>query len=711
MPSSRISKELSISEALAQAQDFWNSGRAQLAEMLCERVLQTWPGQPDALHLLGLVAYACGNLDLAIEYLRKAGQAPSASPMYLSNLAEMLRQKGLPTEAEQVARRALSIDSDIPAAWNNLGIILQETGKLNESRHCLEKLITLQPNNPESHNNLANTYKRLGLLDQALENWLRALELKPGYAEVHSNLSSFYNDLAEYDKAIEHGLKALELKPKLAEAYINLAAVESSRDNHLQALHWLQGVMNFAPVNVTALSAQGLALMHLDRLDEALNAVNTALEYAPEHTEALNAQGLILSARGQVSAAEHAFKAVIVRADITQEKAMINLANLLMQDGRKIEADGMFDEVLTQYPNSASGWFNRSDMVRFKSGDIAIGRMQALLMHPYKLAGRDKMLIHFALGKAYLDINDSEQAFYHLDLGNQLKRKHILFDVQATAEWMERIAHTFTAEFIREFQSHEAHGLSGKAPIFVLGMPRSGTSLVEQILASHPRIRGGGELKAIQRLVDSLSGYPTISPALTSVWTSQLGREYLKTIEPLLDEGAHLVDKMPANFLHAGLIHMILPQARIIHCRRDAVDTCLSIYSKLFSDQQSFAYDQAELGQFYRCYEELMSHWRNVIPATHFIDVDYELVVDNVENESRRMLDFLGLQWDPACLDFYNTKRIVKTASTNQVRQPVYKTSKGRWRQHAAQLEPLLMALGVPIDASVGVIPSESSQA
>ena len=155
---------------------------------------------------------------------------------------------------------------------------------------------------------------------------------------------------------------------------------------------------------------------------------------------------------------------------------------------------------------------------------------------------------------------------------------------------------------------------------------------------------------------------------------------------------------MPANFLHAGLIHLILPNARIIHARRDPVDTCLSCYSKLFGGEQAFSYDQAELGRFYRDYQALMAHWRNVLPASHFIEVDYENVVEDIEREARRMLEFLGLDWEPACLDFHQTKRPVRTSSVNQVRQPVYKTSAGRWRKHAEHLGPLLAALG--IDAS-----------
>jgi hypothetical protein len=231
--------------------------------------------------------------------------------------------------------------------------------------------------------------------------------------------------------------------------------------------------------------------------------------------------------------------------------------------------------------------------------------------------------------------------------------------------------------------------------VFVVGMPRSGTTLVEQILASHGAVFGAGELQHVQTLVTGLGDFPASVPRLAPDQLQAFGQRYLDTVTPLARGKIRLVDKMPVNFVYAGLIRLILPEARIIHCRRDPVDTCLSCYSKLFTAEQSFSYDQTEIGQFHRDYQKITAHWRAVLPATHFLEVDYEAVVEDVEAQARRMLAFLELEWDPACLDFHLTKRPVKTASVNQVRQPVYKSSAGRWRQHAAQLAPLLAALEI----------------
>jgi hypothetical protein len=235
-------------------------------------------------------------------------------------------------------------------------------------------------------------------------------------------------------------------------------------------------------------------------------------------------------------------------------------------------------------------------------------------------------------------------------------------------------------------------GARSDLPVFVVGMPRSGTTLVEQILGSHPLVHAAGELTRLQTL---MNGFPQSAASLTAAEFEALGEAYLAFVAPMAAGRRHVVDKMPSNFLYAGFIRLILPDARVIHCRRDPVDTCLSCYTKLFTGEQAFAYDQSELGRFDRAYQALMAHWRATLPASHFIEVDYEAVVEDVETQARRMLDFLDLPWDEKVLRFQETERPVRTASVNPVRQPIYRTSAGRWKKHADQLKPLLAALGV----------------
>ena len=699
--------QISIQDALVQANAHWNAGQAEQAEVICQRILSIWPGQSDALHLMGLMAHAFNHSDLAIGYLRKASDGPRAPAIYLSNLAEMLRQKGSLLEAEEYARRALQADNTLPAIWNNLGIILQEVGKLDEARLCLEKLLSLEPKNPRAHNNLANTFKHLGKFGLAKTNWLKALEIDPEYPEPYSNLANLLGQMAQHDEAIAYSRKAIELNPRQADAYLNIAAIETSCNRHTEALHWLESLLGFAPNHINGLSAKALSLMHLDQHEEALACINIAVTQAPHHAEAVNARGFILQAMGNSKQAIEAFKIAATLPGLINEKAITNLALLHMHDGETDEANRIFDQALDAYPTSANIWFNRSDLTTFKPGDPEIAKMEEVLNAIEFPTDNDKLLMHFALGKAYLDIGESDKAFAHLNLGNQMKRATFSFNVNSTAQWLDQIKAVFTKEYIEQGQS-KAPRAALDTPIFIIGMPRSGTSLIEQILASHPAVHGAGELKYVQRIVDGFASYPNINPPLDSDGAAALGNEYLKKITPLSQGRSIVVDKMPANFLHVGFIHMMLPHARIIHCQRNPVDTCLSLYSKIFGDEQMFAYDLTELGQFHLEYESLTDYWRKVIPASHFTDVQYESVVEDIETEARRLLDFLGLPWDPACLDFYKTKRTVKTASTNQVRQPVYKSSSGRWRKHAAQLQPLLKALG--IQEGVGSAPTSKSE-
>ena len=687
--------QMSVQDALQKAYAHWNAGQVDQAEIFCQRVLSLWPGQSDAHHLMGVMAHAYGNLDLAIDHLRKACQAPRAPAVYYSNLAEMLRQKGLLAEAEQAGRKAVAINNTLPSAWNNLGIILQEAGQYEESKQCLERVIAHEPNNAEAHNNLANTCKRMGLFDKAEQYWMKALALKTNYAEPYSNLANLYNDQGAWDKAAEMARKAIELSPQMVDAYINLSAIETARSNHLEALRWQNALLSFAPLHSTGLASRALTLKQLERLDEALHSAQAAVSANPASDEAHNALGMVLQSLNRFDEALASYERAASLPGTAAEKALVNRALVFMEQGLTAEAEAAYDRVVATFPHSISAWFNRADLKSFKADDRAIETLQELLSKGASaLSLSDQLMLYFTLGKAHMDLGQSEPAFQYLNAGNALKRQSIHYDSQATLSWMREIGEVFSKSFL---QQNRDKGAKGKMPIFVLGMPRSGTSLIEQILATHPSVYGAGELSDLQRIVDSAGSYPSSMRNVTADAFKQLGQAYLSKVSSLAKGRIHVVDKMPANFFYTGLIRLILTDAHIIHCRRDPVDTCLSCYTKLFTGEQSFTYNFSELGEFHRGYQELMAHFRAVLPESHFLEVDYESVVDDMETEARRILDFIGLPWDPVCLEFYKTKRPVRTASVNQVRQPIYKTSAGRWKKHESQLTELLQALNISV--------------
>lgn len=687
-----VAQQLTISDALNQAYSHWNAGQAHPAEQLCLRVLQVLPQQPDALHLLGLIAHAYGKLDLAIDYLRKACLLPLTPATYCSNLAEMCRQKGLLTEAEQTARRAVEQEPQLVAAWNNLGIILQESGKFEAALECLQHVVSLQPDNPEAHNNLANTHKRMGQLEHAQASYQRALALRPDYAEVHSNLAFLWNDLGRFDEAITAAERAIDINPQLPDAYFNLAQIEMSRMRYADASRWIDALISFAPQHAGALTARAQLLIKSDHSQEALACARQALNIAPDSANGHNVLGQVLQVLGQHDEAAAAFERAATLPGTVAEEALVARALLLMEAGNKEEAIAAFETTLERFPGSVRVMAARSDTKKYCSDDTDIAAMEAALVRAIKPTISEQMGLHFALGKAYLDTDNSERAFFHLNKGNAVKRATFNYDAAATSAWMQKIAATFTPALTEKYQDA---GAASQRPVFILGMPRSGTTLVEQILASHPGIYGAGELSTLRHAIDSAGTFPDALTRFDKEDFARIGRDYLSRIGGLAPDALRLVDKMPANFLYAGLIPLILSGARIIHCRRDPVDTCLSCYSKNFAGEQMFAYRLDELGTFHRDYQALMDSLRKVMPPERFLEVDYENVVDDLEGEARRLIAFVDMPWNDACLSFHKTRRIVRTASVSQVRQPIYATSKGRWRRHASQLEPLLTAFGV----------------
>jgi len=683
---------LSIPEALSRAHAHWEAGQADQAEQFCQRVLAVWPGQADALHLLGLMAHAYGNLDLSISHLRQACMAPRAPAVYSSNLAEMFRQKGLLAEGEQAARRAVAMDPALVSGWNNLGILLQEAGKFAESLECLERVIALQPDWAEAHNNLANTSRRLGRMDRAERQYRQALALNPAYAEAHSNLAFLLSTQGRNDEAAITAQRAIELSPRLVDAYLNLAEVEISRHRHEAALRALDMLGAFAPQHPAALVARAKVLKQIERIDEALAFARQAVAIAPKSAEAHNTLAVVLQALGQTEEALDQFEQAAQLPGAVAEDALVGSATLLMEAGRKDEALAAFERALEAFPRSVQALAGRADTRTFKVADPDIAALEACLAEGERRSLTDQISAHFALGKAYLDIQKPERAFHHLDAGNRQKRATFTYDGAASGRWMERIAEVFTPALYARL--HGA-GEPSTLPVFIVGMPRSGTTLIEQIVSSHPQVTGAGELSAMRLVVEGSSLFPDRVPGMAVEDFTRLGQAYLSRVTPLTQGLTRLVDKMPGNFLYAGLIPLILPGARIIHARRDPVDTCLSCYTKLFGGEQQFTYNQSELGEFYRHYERLMAHWREVLEPGCFIEVDYEAIVDNLEGEARRLVDFLGLPWNDACLNFHENRRVVRTASVNQVRQPIYKTSKGRWQTYAGYLGPLLAALGI----------------
>jgi len=549
----------------------------------------------------------------------------------LHRLGVLRAQQGRLAEAEALLRQAIDCNPSSGSACSNLGMTLNLLERHQEAIPLLERAISLDPLAPSAHNNLGNALQSVGRDQAAAACFERAVALKPDYVEALSNLGTAFHTLGRHDEAIDLLERVLALNPDFVPAQLNL----------------------------------GIVLHALERREEARARFDRALSADPRS---------VLPWR--------------------------HLGGLHLEAGHFAEARRCYEQALEIEPRNAEVLYDLVQCSRLCSDDPHLATLESLAGNAGALSNHQRIRMHFALGKAYADLGRNEQSFRHFQDGNALARRGIVYKEAAELGQFDRIRAVFSAELMH---SRAGEGNPSERPIFIVGMMRSGSSLVEQILASHPDVFGAGERRdfneaywVVRRDLELPGTYPDTVPLLTGEQLRQIGDEYLRRIESSTVGRAtqRVTDKMLSNFSAIGLIRLALPNARIIHTVRDPIDTCLSCFSTLFTDNQPFAHDLRELGRYYRAYAELMEHWRHVLPEGAFLDVRYEELVADFGNQVRRMLDYCGLQWNDACLSFHTTQRPVATASWVQVRQPIYTTSAGRWRPDEPLLRPLLEGLG-----------------
>jgi tetratricopeptide (TPR) repeat protein len=606
-------------------------------------------------------------------------------------------QAGRLAEAEGVYRRILAIDAHHADTLHLLGMIAEQGGRHDVAVEMIRQAIAINHTAAAYHSNLGTILQAQGKLEEAAACYERALALKPDWAEVHSNLGNIRQAQGRLDEGVACQEWALALKPDFAEACSNLGNARQSQGMLDEAVAWYERALALKPDYADAHNNLGMALAALDRIDDAVAHYERALALNPNFANAHNNLGNALEKQDRIDdAVAHYERALALKPE--HANAHNNLGNIFRERGEFEDAMAHYGRAIAIKPDYVEAHFNRAEIKSFHPGDADLSALEAL-------AGRDDLsadkalYIHFALAKALEDIGDYVRAFEHLRQGNALKRRQINYEETVALKLFQRISTVFDRGIFDRFARQ---GDLSSVPVFVLGMPRSGSTLIEQILASHPQIHAGGELTALEKIADGDQypagdqplQYPECLPALDGAALRRLGQSYLARLPPLADSKVRIVDKLSGNFLRIGLIRLILPNARIIHSMRHPVDTCVSCYSKLFTAGLYFSYDLAELGRYYRSYRELMAHWRSVLPPGAMLDVSYEDVVDDLEGQARRLIDFCGLPWDDRCISFHRTNRPVKTASAVQVRQPLFRSSLQRWRHYEAGLAPLLDELG-----------------
>jgi len=689
--------QLSIDKAMGAATQLQSQGRLQESEHLLQQILQQIPNHPFALHLLGVIAHQVGKNPLAAELIQKAIQIKGDVPLFHANLCEILRQLKRLDEAIAYGERAVALEPRMAMAHSNLGIAYYDRKDFNKAEACQQRALAIEPNFAPSLNNLGSIQRERKHKEEALALYQKAIAANPNYLEPLNNYGALILEDDRTDEAAEVLNKALQLNPNYPESICNMGGVCLAREEDETALAHYQRALSLRPVYIEAQMGLAKAFQALDNLPAAEAAAQQALQIDASNPKAHALMGSIQTELTRPELAEKEYEQAL-QLDQECDEALLGLGHLRMELGQMDEAEELFRRALKFKPDNLGARIHISQVKKAKADDE---NFAALLEEEKKSADfseNKKMSLHFALGKCYDDIREYDKAFPHYIAGCRIKRAKLAYDPEKAVKQFASVMEIFGRENIDRLRGA---GEPSDVPVFVLGMPRSGTTLTEQIIASHPDVHGAGELHDLlyileknSRTTTTHSVFPENLRALDQNKLTVWGAEYIAGLKQRAPDAKRITDKMPANFFAVGLIHLMLPNAKIIHVNRNPVDTCLSCFTRLFHRKQEHTYDLAELGQYYVLYARLMEHWRKVLPAGAFLDVQYEDIVADQETQARRLIDYCGLEWNDACIDFHKTKRSIRTASVTQVRQPIYNTSVERWRHYEKFLGPLLDALG-----------------
>lgn len=553
---------------------------------------------------------------------------------------------GIPTEAPPAPNRT---DRKSAEALVQRGVALLEAGDSSGALGLLRQALALDDESAAAHHALGRALLNTGQHAAATTSLRAAIARNPRLAGAHQDLGWAFDLQGFETEAIEAFTRATELSPRLPESQCRLAEL----------------------------------LERSNRAEEAIARFRAAAIAFKTQTEGklCTAKALLLERRPD--AAETLIRKTLA-LDPTSAKAHNLLGGLLTDAGRLEDAAASFNEATRLDPTLYGAWVGLVSARKIRPSDHLLIEQIRRQLDRADLPDSGRLPFHFVLGKAHDDLGEYERAMHHFDAAHDLMTRQVRFDQRHAATWFDETIERCSPDALR------AAGVAGTAdptPILIVGMPRSGTTLTEQIVSSHSAVAAGDELTYWHThgpaLEQAIGGQFPVEPARAAT------ASYIQHLRRIAPGAARITDKLPFNFMRLGLLHALLPEARIIHCRRNPVDTCLSIYSILFNRQMDFARSKSDLAFFYRAYLRLMDHWRAVLPADRFLEVDYEDLIRNREAETRRLIAFLGLEWDDACLLPERNQRTVHTASAWQARQPVYTTSLERWRRYEPWLGEL----------------------
>ena len=648
------------------------------------RAAQLMSHDAEAHRNLGAALHDREHWAEALVSLRRALAIEPHDAQTLVDAADALKALGRTREAVPLYQQALQGNSHLIEAQNNLGNAYLGLGQYADAADCYRLALTVAPDRGQLHCNLGNALRQLGLLDEAMTSTQRALALEPGLSVAHNNLGLTLTALGQRAEAVTSYRRALTLNPRYLEALNNLGNVLSDLGERREAVAVFRRAIELDPARADSHCNLGNVLFEFRRFAEAVASFRRALALQPDNALAHLGLGAALRMQGDAAGAQASCQAVLA-IDPASAAAISLLGELRADHGQFSEAEELFKRAIAIDPGFAFAYFSIATNRKMTRNDTAwLQGTEALLAKPLPL--RHEISLRYALGKYFDDVKQFDEAFASYRQANELtKRYGSRYDRSGLTERVDRIIKHFDAAQIRRYQSR---GHASERPVFIVGMPRSGTTLTEQILASHPAVFGAGELTFWQTAATAYEA-AELKGGEGAALISGMTSDFLNRLTALSADAARVIDKMPLNFMNVGLISAAFPQARIIHLKRHPIDTCLSIYFQYFSHLHPYANDFDNLTHYYRQYLRITDHWRAVLPATTLLEVPYEALIEDQEGWSRRMLDFIGLPWDAKCLNFHQTERVVITLSKWQVRQKIHAASAGRWRNYEKFLGPL----------------------